>query len=222
MPIEIATEFIALTGGASQRMTASESSRQTVNGSIPLAFSQRKHLWVYSSLWLTHVDCPYASLSVQTLGYAERLLLEMEAELAELVPDTKAKKERDFLLSECSAHSMLWVFGLYEILRTLRESGAAQFTALQALFEKLEILRMPLAKHEAKRIKGVPSPSHYPTGCWNPENGQIGWQIFNPRLGEMEVLSRTPLANEFLSIAAVVPEHMPPFAIGGPLGEFDS
>jgi len=202
-------------------MTASEGSHQPVSGSVPLAFSQRKRLWVNSSLWLNHVDCPYASLSVQTLGYAERLLLEMEAKLAALVSDTKAKKQRDLLLSECSAHSVLWVFGLYEILRTVRESSAAQFAGLEALFEKLEILRMPLAKHEAKRIKGVPSPSHYPTGCWNTETGQVGWQIFNPRLGTMEVLSRTPLANEFLSITAVPPEHMTPFAIGGPLGEFD-
>ncbi len=170
-------------------MTASEGSHQPVSGSVPLAFSQRKRLWVYSSLWLNHVDCPYASLSVQTLGYAERLLLEMEAKLAALVSDTKAKKQRDLLLSECSAHSVLWVFGLYEILRTVRESSAAQFAGLEAF--------------------------------WNTETGQVGWQIFNPRLGTMEVLSRTPLANEFLSITAVPPEHMTPFAIGGPLGEFD-
>ncbi|WP_024342597.1 hypothetical protein [Bradyrhizobium japonicum] len=205
-------------------MTGPKGSHQPISGSIPLAFSQRKRLWVYSSLWLNHVDCPYASLSVQTLGYAERLLLEMEAKLAALALDGKVKKERDLLLSECSAHSVLWVFGLYEILRTLRESGASQFAGLQQLFQKLEILRMPLAKHEAKSVKGVPSPSpsHYPTGCWDVETGQVGWQVFNPRLGTMEILSRTPLANEFLFIAAVPPEHMPPFPIGGPLGELDS
>lgn len=38
----------------------------------------------------------------------------------------------------------------------------------------------------------------------------------------MEVLSRTPVANEFLAKAAVQPEHLPPFPIGGPLGEFKS
>jgi hypothetical protein len=203
-------------------MTASKESHQPVAGAIPLAFSQRKRLWVYSSLWLTHVDCPYASLSVQTLGYAERLLLEMEGKLAALATDTKAKKERDLLLSECSAHSVLWVFGLYEILRTVRESGASQFAGLGPLFKKLEILRMPLAKHEAKNVKGSTPPPHYPTGCWEVDTGQVGWQVFNPRIGAMEVLSRTPLANEFLSVAAVPPEHMPPFPIGGPLGEFDS
>jgi hypothetical protein len=30
-----------------------------------------------------------------------------------------------------------------------------------------------------------------------------------------------PLANEFLAIAAVKPDSLPPFPIGGPLGEFE-
>lgn len=203
-------------------MTGSLGSHPPGIGTISLAFSQRKRLWVYSSQWLNHGDCPYASLSVQTLGYAERLLLDMEARLVELARDNKAKKERDLLLSECSAHSVLWVFGLYEIVRTVREAGAPQFDPLQPLFQKLEVLRMPLAKHEAKSVKGVPSPSHYPTGCWDVETGQVGWHVFNPRTGAMEILARTPLANEFLFIAAVAPEHMPPFPLGGPLGEFDT
>ncbi len=208
--------------GPWRRVTEPEPSHATVSRAIPPAFSQRKRLWVYSSLWLTYVDCPYASLSVQTLGYAERLLLDMEAKLAALARDMERKKERDLLLSECSAHSILWVFGLYEILRTLRESRAPQFAVLEPVFQKLEILRMPLAKHEAKNVKGSTPPPHYPTGCWDVDTGQVGWQVFNPRIGAMEVLSRTPLANEFLSVAAVPPKHMPPFPIGGPLGEFDS
>jgi len=203
-------------------MTEPERSRAVVSEIIPSEFSQRKRLWVYSSLWLTHVDCPYASLSVQTLGYAERLLLDMETRLAALAREVGRKRERDLLLSECSAHSILWVFGLYEILRTVRESGAPQFAALEPVFRKLEILRMPLAKHEAKNVKGSTPPPHYPTGCWDVETGRVGWQVFNPWSGAMEVLSRTPLANEFLCVAGVPPEHMPPFPIGGPLGEFDN
>jgi hypothetical protein len=203
-------------------MTEPKGPGETIDGAIPSEFSQRKRLWVYSSLWLTHVDCPYASLSVQTLGYAERLLLDMEIKLAALASDTTGKKERDLLLCECSAHSVLWVFGLYEILRTVRESGGSQFAGLEPLFQKLEILRMPLAKHEAKNVKGSTPPSHYPTACWDVETGQVGWHVFNPRLGTKQVLSRTPLANEFLSVAAVPPDHMPPFPIGGPLGDFDT
>ena len=39
--------------------------------------------------------------------------LDMEAKLAVLAKDSHAKKERDLVLSECSAHSVLWVFGLF-------------------------------------------------------------------------------------------------------------
>jgi hypothetical protein len=187
---------------------------------VPPEFSKRKRLWIYSSLWLNHVDCPYASLSVQTLGYAERMLLEMEARLALLARDAHAKKERDLLLSECSAHSVLWVFGLYEVLRTIRAACAPQLAPLTELFQKLEALRMPLAKHEAKNVKGS-APSHYPTSCWDIENGHVGWSFYDPRLGEMRIVCRTPLANEFLGIAAVEPDFLPPFPIGGPLGEFE-
>jgi hypothetical protein len=181
-------------------MTEPERSHATLIRAIPPEFSRRKRLWIYSSLWLTHVGCPYASLSVQTLGYAERLLLEMEAKLAALAHDLGGKKERDLLLAECSAHSVLWVFGLYEILRTVRESGAPQFAVLEPVFRKLEVLRMPLAKHETKNVKGSTPPPHYPTGCWDVDTGQVGWQVFNPRSGSMDVLSRTPLANEFLLV----------------------
>jgi hypothetical protein len=116
---------------------------------VPSEYSKRKRLWINSSLWF--IECPYASLSVQTLGYAERLLLDMEARLAVMVGDGSPKSDRDRLLSECSAHSVLWVFGLYEVLRTIREAEVPQFRSLAPLFRKLEILRMPLAKHEAGR-----------------------------------------------------------------------
>jgi hypothetical protein len=39
-----------------------------------------------------------------------------------------------------------------EVLRTIRETGAPQFVPLMPLFQRLEALRMPLAKHEAKNF----------------------------------------------------------------------
>lgn len=130
-------------------------------------------------------------------------------------------KSRDLLLSECSAHSVLWVFGLYEVLRTIRASRAPQFSPLLSVFQKLEALRMPLAKHEAKSHHGA-APSHYPTSCWDVDSGQVGWSFYDPRLGDMRTLTRTSLADEFLRIAAVKPEHLPPFPIGGPLWDFEA
>jgi hypothetical protein len=37
-----------------------------------------------TQLWLNPVECPYAGLSIQSLGYAERMLLDMETKLARL------------------------------------------------------------------------------------------------------------------------------------------
>jgi len=161
----------------------------------------------------------YACLSVQSLGYAERILLEMEAQLADTAGILSLKRQRDRVLMECSAHSALWIFGLYEVLRTVREAQASQFAELTELFRKIEIVRMPLAKHEVKKVRGQPSPTHYPTGSQDIETGQVGWFVYDPHAGESRVFSRTSLANEFLSIAAVEPEHPYPFPIGGPLGE---
>lgn len=187
---------------------------------VPSDFNQRRRLWIYASLWLNGMECPYASLSLQTLGYAERLILDMERRLAELAKDHASKTARDLLLSECSAHSVLWVFGLYEVLRTIRQSRLPQFSNVQPVFLKLEALRMPLAKHEAKSHHGT-APSHYPTSCWDVDSGQVGWNFYDPRLGTMCILTRTSLADEFLRVAAVKPEHFPPFPLGGPLGDFE-
>ncbi|MGY8681266.1 hypothetical protein Q2941_26260 [Bradyrhizobium sp. UFLA05-153] len=187
---------------------------------IPADFDQRRKLWIYASLWLNDTEAPYASLSLQTLGYAERLILDMEGRLAVLAKDHASKKARDFLLSECSAHSVLWVFGLYEVLRTVRASRTPKFSPLASVFQKLEALRMPLAKHEVKSYHGT-APSHYPTSCWDIDSGQVGWTFYDPRLAAMRTLTRTSLSDEFLQVAAVRPDHLPPFPIGGPLGDFE-
>ena len=51
---------------------------------IPVEYATRKRLWVNSSVWLGTNERSYVSLSIQGLGYAERMLLDMETRLAEL------------------------------------------------------------------------------------------------------------------------------------------
>jgi hypothetical protein len=92
----------------------------TAHPTIPSAYGLRKRLWINSSLWLGVNERPYAALAIQNLGYAERLLLEMELRLTAIAMDPTARKERNRLLPECSAHSALWIFGLYEVLRLPR------------------------------------------------------------------------------------------------------
>ena len=48
-----------------------------------------------------------------------------------------------------------------------------------------------------------------------------GGTCFDPPLAAMPTLGRTLLANRFLSIVVVEPNYLPPFPIGGSLGEFE-
>ena len=75
---------------------------------------------------------------------------------------------------KCAAHSILWVFGLYEIVRVVMDTNPSKFEALEELFQKLEILRMPLAKHEVKRTPKYRNTPHYPTGFCFAEVS-LGW-----------------------------------------------
>lgn len=185
---------------------------------IPIDYQKRKRLWINASLWLASNERPTIASSIQNLGYAERILLGLEAEIANLASDQSIKRRRDRGLMECSAHSELWILGLYEVLRTLKETETPRFDPLRPLFHKLELLRMPIAKHEAKRVKGQGTVVHYPTHFWNSETGHSGWNVFDPATGDSLLLFRTPLADEFLTLAAIEPEFPPPFPIGGPLG----
>ena len=190
------------------------------NVAVTENYDERRKLWVYASLWLGTQEAPYAPLSIQSLGYAEKMLLEMEKRLAEMVEKNASRKDREWMLMECSAHSVLWIFGLYEVLRVLKESGNSKFAALEGLFRRLAMLRMPLAKHEVQRIpRNAEAVPHYPTSVWEPETGRVGWSTFGPSKETPTILTRTALPNEFGAIAAVPPAVQPPFPIGGPIGE---
>jgi hypothetical protein len=68
---------------------------------------------------------------------------------------------------------------------------------LTGLHKKLEILRIPLAKHEVRRKPNLP---HYPTSVWCPETGKVGWQAYDPDIEANGIYYRVDLADEFLTI----------------------
>ena len=105
------------------------------------------------------------------------------------------------MIMECTSHSILWVFGIYEIVRVVKDTNPSKFELLKVLFQKLEILWMPLAKHEVKRTH----KQHYPIGFWLPESGWVGWRVFDPHAKAVQSFTRTGIANEFLSITAGEP-----------------
>jgi hypothetical protein len=179
--------------------------------SVPSDYASRKQLWIRSGLWLSFKEGPFVTLSVKGLGYAERQLLEWEERIAAIATVRASRRteleslELESLIMECAAHSILWVFGLYEIVRVVKDTNPSRFEALAELFRKLEILRMPLAKHEVKSTPGYRNVPHYPTGFWFPESGSVGWQVFNPHMEAAQRFTRTGIANEFLSITATEP-----------------
>lgn len=161
-------------------------------------------------------------MAVQGLGYAERMLLDMEQKLAEMTASNERSNVRDRLLLECSSHSVLWIFGLYEVVRVIREAETHHIETLRGLFSRLEVLRMPLAKHEVKRAARKESPSpHYPTSAWDPRTGRVGWITVDQLGRASRVITRHEFANDFLSLTAFEPTSPPPFPIGGPLGQDD-
>lgn len=144
-------------------------------------------------------DHPLIHLSLEMLGHAERPILRLEAALRASVDGPKPARDR--LLLECSALSIYWLFGLYEALRTLRQRAPARFAPLADLFARLEVARMPLAKHETKSVKGNRSgANHYPTSGWDVATGRVGWIHFDPRIGRMTTIARTDIADAFLAI----------------------
>ena len=94
---------------------------------IPSDYLLRKELWARSGLWLSSKKGPSVTLSVENLSYAERLLLEWEKCIAAIADDPARRTERESLLMECAAHSILWIFGLYEIVRVVKDTNPAKF-----------------------------------------------------------------------------------------------
>ena len=148
-------------------------------------------------------------LSIQDLGRVDRWILEMESALRSTFPpvhsetvDDAAKLRHAMLLSDCSALSVFWACGLYEAIRNVRDAKMPQFVPLIDLFRKLEIIRMPLAKHEMKGAPGYREKFHYPQTLFFPSTGWVGWKVFNPLTETEEHVARTDIANQFLQITS--------------------
>lgn len=184
------------------RLTANPPRRLS---SVPSDHASRKELWIRSGLWLSFNEGPFVTLGVKSLGYAERQLLEWEKRIAAIANDRAYRAELESLIMECAAHSILWVFGLYEIVRVVKDTNPSKFEALKELFRKLEILRMPLAKHEVKSTPKYRNVRHYPTSFWFAESGSVGWRVCNPHAEAAQRFTRTGIADEFLSITATEP-----------------
>jgi hypothetical protein len=163
---------------------------------IPAEFQARSKLWMASARNLVSENAPFICVSVENLMFTERFILQMEKTLARqdgYSPDP----HEPWLLKECAAHSVLWLCGLYEVTRILKNAKLPKYPALDDLHGKLSFLRMPLAKGEVYRSR----LAYYPTSIWCVETGRVGWHAFDPKTNSLEVYYRSDLADEFLAVA---------------------
>ena len=108
--------------------------------------------------------------------------------------------------------------GLYEVVRIVKDTSASKFSFVKDLFHELEVLRMPLAKHQIKDAPKYRGVGFFPTGGWIPDSGRVGWHVYDPITEESKFITRTGLANEFLAITATEPVVKFAVPVGGPLG----
>jgi hypothetical protein len=171
--------------------------RRTVEVSIPADFEARFTLWVRASRKLDFEGDPWLVVDIQQLGMTERLLLGFEREALELELRNPGRGDNSLMTTVAFAHSRLWLLGFYEVLRTYRQRvgrASPQFAPISAVFRHLELVRMPLAKHESK---GVTNDIFYPLTLTRPDKGWVGWQVVDPKTKERLNVFRTELANEF-------------------------
>ena len=133
------------------------------------------------------------------LGHAEAPLSAFEAVVAELVKSGDQSENHMLMTSQCFGLSNYWILGLYELLRKLKVTLGREFAPLATLFHDVEIIRMPLAKHEVKGAPGYRRVWHYPTLISEHQTGRVGWSVFDPTQGMMINLFRPELADRFLN-----------------------
>lgn len=165
---------------------------------------QRATLWRDASYRLGGWAGDFAMVGeLQDLGRVEVHILRIE----ELLPPIFARQQsqpegspflpEDMLLSEAVALSRLWLFGLFETLRTHRSAvGKERARPLDGVRRKVALVRAPLAKH---KVAGG-SEDHRPATVTQPLTGRVGWRVFDPSVKNLRDIYRADLADEFLAV----------------------
>jgi hypothetical protein len=156
--------------------------------------------WVDCGAFWAGNEQPFLLLDIQMLGHGESPLLGFEGVLAELLKDENQSENTSIFMTQCMALSIYWMFGLYEVLRKLKNLHSAEhFSPITSLFDDVEIVKMPLAKHEVKSSPGCRNQFHYPTPIRETGTGRVGWSVFDPRTKAMTTVYRPDFAERFLS-----------------------
>jgi hypothetical protein len=169
---------------------------------------ERRKLWVTASHKLAGWAGDAALVrDIQDLGWVEFRLLQIEERLPGIVqrqqqgqPEIAAE---DLLLNEAMAMSRLWLFGLYESMRTYRQAVRGNGRAWQSfanLDRTLNTVRAPLAKHQ---IAGQ-TAYHTAGMIVQPVTGRVGWAVVAPQINASQEVLRIDLADELLEVTSAM------------------
>lgn len=199
---------------------------------IPNDWEDRHVLWVQASDLLACEEDPWIPSAILDLSWAERSILVIEKEVAEVLRPFQKKPpiertsqamdglEKSSAFYECRALSKLWIMGLYEVCRVMiRDVELPAAKPLELLFDELDAVRMPFAKHEVRKIPlgkhegGKRVLPHFPDLCIPLWGCELGWMVKDYKHDCVSpdapagtyanfYVSRRGFADEFLRISA--------------------
>ncbi|GGZ33897.1 hypothetical protein [Asticcacaulis endophyticus] len=145
---------------------------------------------------------------VESLGHTDIHIRQLENELKILLtfPNKTPEALRAMSLGVLvRGLAEQWIFALYERLRTQREilsptkkplTFGGKLTPLNPFYDKLELLRMPIAKNQIRKS----TVTDHPIPLFDHDSGSAGWRITDPSSGAPIDLVRRDLSDEFLTI----------------------
>lgn len=182
-----------------------------LNAMAGVAYSRFPELgqrWVNLSGQFSGGDS-HLMLSMQRVGRLDLILRCVEEEIAPtLFKDNLPEADQPPLLAAdmAVALSNSWILEAYEIVRLRRDrikGDGEPDEALEALYRRLSLVRIPLAKGEIAgtnkhRKRGT---AHRPTYMLNLATGSAVWAVLDKKTGQYVEIVRRDLADEMLAFA---------------------
>lgn len=184
-------------------------------------WKHRHKLWEQASDLLACEEDPWIASAILDLSWAERSILVIEKEVAEVLSPFQKKPpiertsqamgdlEKSPAFCECRALSKLWIMALYEVCRVMiKDVKLPAAKPLEILFDELDAVRVPFAKHVVRRR----DEQYFPEPCFPLFGNELGWMVKDYRHKAITpagnhvnfYVSRRCFSNDFLRYLSVI------------------
>lgn len=168
--------------------------------------------WVDSSIHLSKNN-HHLMIGIQDVGMIDLILRKKEREVIDLechgLPENILAQINPYRLNILCSLSKFWLFGLYETLRLLHQESWSkkgqkkrrpanfpdEYSELNHVYWDVQLARMPLAKHEAAKLKNF---FFWPGLRYYPDVGCCGWEVYCKKIEGRKQVCRTAIADSFL------------------------